>query len=241
MGVRWRPEVFEIASTTSSNPARRGRTKSKSRATLRITRCLMLVSEPFGAGTERRGVPAGLFMILLLVLGLLLVLVLRPSLLCDAGDAEVPFDGRQLVYVDVANEVHDGQLLRLGGDDEQAVGGVTAHVEVDLGVLPSAALDLHNPLPRGPELGAQVVHDAAVVLPFLVEFVGADVDALETFDDLASLAVVAVVEELRGQPEHGAVERDVGRFRGAVAEAGGVDVEALLRVKRRGGGDGQTR
>src|SRR5260221_962551 len=174
MGVRWRPEVFEIASTTSSNPARRGRTKSKSRATPRTTRCLMLVSEPFGAGTERRGV-AGLFMILLLVLLLLFVLlfilvfVLRPSLLRDAGDAEVPFDGRQLVYVDVADEVHDGQLLWFGGDDEQAVGRVTTHVEVDLGVLPSAALDLHNPLPCGPELGAQVVDDAAVILPLLVE------------------------------------------------------------------------
>src|SRR5258708_3274339 len=181
-----------------------------------------------------------LLFVLLLVLLSILVFVLRPSLLRDAGDAEVPFDGRQLVYVDVADEVHDGQLLRLGGDDEQAVWRVTAHVEVDLGVLPIAALDLHNPLPRGPELGAQAVHDAAVVLPFLVEFVGADVDALEAFDDLASLAVVAVVEELRGQPEHGAVERDVGRFRGAVAEAGDVDVESLLRVKRRGGEEDQT-
>src|SRR5258708_38729076 len=114
MGVRWMPAVFEIAYTTSSNPARRGRTKSKSRATPSTTRCLMLESEPFGAGTERRGFAAALFMILLLVLLLLFVLllvllfilvfVLRPPLLRDAGDAEVPFDGRQLVYVDEADK-----------------------------------------------------------------------------------------------------------------------------------------
>src|SRR5258708_37299261 len=114
MSVRWRPEVFEIASPTSSNPARRGGTKSKSRVTPSTTRCVMLESEPLGAGTERRGVPAALFMILLLVLLLLFVLllvllsilvfVLRPPLLRDAGDAEVPFDGRQLVYVDEADK-----------------------------------------------------------------------------------------------------------------------------------------
>src|SRR5437870_11052977 len=108
-------------------------------------------------------------------------------------DAEVSFEIGELLDVDGADQIDDGQLARLGAQDQQPghlVAG--AHVDVDLRVLAVAALDLHQALPARAELRAHFVEDGAVVRAALVELVRLDVDAFELLDHLSGHALVAV-------------------------------------------------
>src|SRR5436190_20020871 len=166
---------------------------------------------------------------------LVIVLVLL-RIMPHPRDAEVTFQVGELLDVDRADQVDDGQLARLGAQDQEAghlVAG--AHVDVDLRVLAVAALDLHQTLPARAELRPYFVEDGAIVGAALVELVRLDVDAFELLDHVARHALVAVVaEELRGEAQHGAVERHVDRFRGFRRD-GRRDVDLNpLRVQRGG-------
>src|SRR5947209_4669395 len=138
--------------------------------------------------------------------------------LADVRDAELPFERRELVEVDVSDEVDERQLTRLGVDDQQARHVLAAHVDIDIDVLFQLAADGDHRPPIRPELGAHLLDDAPVVLALTVVLVAVDVDAGERLDEVARLALVriAVAEELRGEAEHRAVERDVGRFGGVL-------------------------
>src|SRR5437762_9484239 len=155
--------------------------------------------------------------------------------LADVRDPELPFERDELVEIDRADDVDECQLARLGGDDEQPRDRVAARVQIDIDVLFDLAAHGDHGLPRGPELRAHLLDDGTVVLPFFVEFVAVDVDALQLANEVLrrTLVWVAVIKEPRGEAEHRAVEGDVDRFAGAVGERGKVEVQPL-RAKRSG-------
>src|SRR5687767_11011891 len=66
----------------------------------------------------------------------------------DLWDPELSFEGGQAVDVDGAVDVDDGELARLGGDDDQAGDALAAHVGVDVHVLFLLAADGDERLPR---------------------------------------------------------------------------------------------
>src|SRR5438045_2833495 len=82
----------------------------------------------------------------LLILPLLFLLVPLPPL-ADVRDAELPFQRRELVEIDRADDVDERQLARLGRDDQEAGDVLAAHIEKDVDVLFHAAADGHHRLP----------------------------------------------------------------------------------------------
>src|SRR5947209_14998796 len=120
-----------------------------------------------GAVTKRRARAAK-------AMRLLMIAVLGRSL----GDPEVAFEIAELVDVDLADEIGDGQLAPLGRENDDASDFVADHVGVDLRVF-AVALDLHQALPVRPELIAHAVDDRAVVGLVLGELVRLDVDPFE--------------------------------------------------------------
>src|SRR4051812_38048771 len=162
-------------------------------------------------------------LVMMVVLPMLRVLAGR-----DVRDSELPFQAGQLFQIDRADDVYDGELFRFCGDDQKSGDGVAARVGVDVDVLARAAGNLHDLLPRRSELLADAVGLRLVVFALVVELVAADVDAGKTADHLLRGALVGVVirEELAGQAEHRAVERDTDGFAGLRGHVGKIEIEA---------------
>src|SRR5437588_1263851 len=91
----------------------------------------------------------------------LFMMIVLPMLRMDFGgdvrDAELPFQAGQLLQIDRADDVYDGELFRFGGDDQKSGDAVTARLGVDVDVLFHFAGDLHDLLPRWPELLANAL------------------------------------------------------------------------------------
>src|SRR3954452_5531495 len=81
----------------------------------------------------------------------LVMAVVLPMLRVRAGrnvrDSELPFQAGQLLQIDGADDVYDGELLRFCGDDQKSGDGVAARVLIDVDVAARAAGDLHDLLP----------------------------------------------------------------------------------------------
>src|SRR6185436_11459106 len=78
----------------------------------------------------------------------------------DPRDAELSFDLRELVDVDVPDDVHDGERARFAGDHRQAQDLVPGHVEKNVDVfLRLAPMHLRERAPaRTRELPAHRLH-----------------------------------------------------------------------------------
>src|SRR6266576_7234172 len=72
----------------------------------------------------------------------------------DVRDAELALQAGQLLDVDRADDVYDGELLWFCRDDQKSGDGIAAAVDVDVHVFLRAAGHLHDLLPRRPELRA---------------------------------------------------------------------------------------
>src|SRR4051794_9491699 len=153
----------------------------------------------------------------------------------DVRDSELPFQAGQLLQIDGADDVYDGELFRFCGDDQKSGDAVAARVGVDVDVFARAAGDLHDLLPRRSELLADALGLRLVVFAFVIELVAADVDAGQAVDHLLRGALVGVVavEELAGEAEHRAVERDVDGLAGLRGHVGKIEIDA--RALRRSG------
>src|SRR2546421_8127050 len=95
-----------------------------------------------------------------------IVVVLPMFVLAVAGDvrdAELPFQAGQLLQIDGADDVYDGELSWFCGNDEKSGDGVPAGVGVDVDVLARAAGNFHDLLPRRPELPADLLSLRPVV------------------------------------------------------------------------------
>src|SRR5712692_1765482 len=120
-------------------------------------------------------------------------LFMFPIPLRHARDSELPLERGQLVEIDWADDVHDRQFPRLGGDDHQAGDRVAARLRVDLDVVARATLHSDDPLPLRPELPANIRQERAVVGAFFLECVIADIDAVELPHHLADAALFSFV------------------------------------------------
>src|SRR5262245_36261162 len=76
----------------------------------------------------------------------LLIALLPLRALAHPRDAEVALQLAELVQIDRADQIDDGQLAPLGGEHQQADHVLAAHVGVDLRVL-AVILDHHDALP----------------------------------------------------------------------------------------------
>src|SRR6476659_8473741 len=110
--------------------------------------------------------------------------MLRMHVARDVRDAELPFQAGQLLQIDGADDVYDGELFRFCGDDQKSGDGVAARVGVNVDVFARAAGDLHDLLPRRSELLADSLGLRLVVFALVVELVAADVDAGQAADHL---------------------------------------------------------
>src|SRR5258706_9797166 len=106
------------------------------------------MAKPLTSATSRTRRRRLLMMRFLPVLVLLILEIAR-----DVRDTELPFQAGQLVDVDRADDVYDGELLWFCRDDQKACDGIAAGIDVDIDVFLGAAGDLHDLLPRWPELG----------------------------------------------------------------------------------------
>src|ERR1051326_6654206 len=159
-----------------------------------------------------------------------LLIVVSP--LREVGNAELAFERGDLCDADRANEIHERQLARLGGDDHQpayGLGVAAARVDVDLRALAIALFYHPHALPGPSRLAAHARDDVLVVFTVLLEFVAAHVDAFELRDDVVRRALIGIVgvEKLRRHLQQIAVECDVDGLPGFVREAGKVDVQLL--------------
>src|SRR5436305_7101150 len=83
---------------------------------------------------------------------MLVLPMLRMHLAGNVRDAELPFQAGQLVEIDRADDVYDGELFRFRGNDQKPGDRVAARVGVDVDVFARAAGHLHDLFPRRSEL-----------------------------------------------------------------------------------------
>src|SRR5436190_13526846 len=144
-------------------------------------------------------------------------------------DAELSGEIGEAVDVDRSDDVDDGELARLGGDDDESHDVVAAHVGIDVHVVLGLAADGDERLPRRPELRLHAIEESAVVHPRLRELVAADVDAFELAHDVAHGALVGIVvgEESRAELQERRVECHVDDFVGLLRESGEIEIDLL--------------
>src|SRR4051794_9524922 len=95
--------------------------------------------------------------------------MLRMHLAGEVRDTELPFQAGQLLQIDGADDVYDGELFRFCGNDQKSGDGVAARFGVDVDVFARAAGDLHDLLPRRSELLADALGLRLVVFAFVIE------------------------------------------------------------------------
>src|SRR4051812_35267826 len=76
------------------------------------------------------------------------VLPMLSAVAVDVGDAELPFQGGQVLQIDGVDDVYDGELFWFCRDDEKAGDGVAAGVGLNIHILARPAGDFHDLLPR---------------------------------------------------------------------------------------------
>src|ERR1043165_5495254 len=165
--------------------------------------------------------------------------LLLPSLVLDvyARDAEAAFEPLELLHVYVADDVDDGDLLRLGEEDGQALDAARFGRGVNFRVVVAAVVRTHadEARPRGRAQLLAYRRDVRVgVLALLAELVAAHVDAAQPADDLPGglLVRVFVRENLRRELNQEAVHLDVdgvGRLRRETFEAVETKAPPILR------------
>src|SRR5581483_8212221 len=79
-------------------------------------------------------------------------------------NSEAAFERCEFVEIDRADDVHDRQLARLGGDDHHRRERIAVRQRVDLAVVAHFAFHRHDALPLGTDLAADGVEDRRVVL-----------------------------------------------------------------------------
>src|SRR5437588_541586 len=139
-----------------------------------------------------------------------------------ARDAEVAFEPLELFDVNRADDVDDGQLLRLDGEYRHPLDLAPVGRHVDLRVLfvRVERLDVNDARPALPlQLLAQGHEVAFGELPLRLEFVALHVDALQAGNNLLDAALVRVfVGEDSGSELH--------------QEAVNLNVDGLDRLRR---------
>src|SRR5437867_3131210 len=118
-----------MASNTAPKSARAGATPSRQRIAVRRTRARML---------RRR-------------------LVMMAPLLHHVRDSELTFQARQTLDIDWPDDVHHGQLARLGIEDQEPDDGLAFEAGVDLDVLLGATAHVDHALPVRSELRAYLL------------------------------------------------------------------------------------
>src|SRR5438132_2662105 len=127
---------------------------------------------------------------------------------------ELPLERSESVEIDRSDDVHDGQLPWLGGDDDQAGDRVASRECVDPHVLSHPALHRDDALPFRPELRPDAIGDRAVIRTLGVEFIAADVNAVDLADELANILFLFVSrKKFRREAEHRPVERHLDGLR----------------------------
>src|SRR5512146_311500 len=104
-----------------------------------------------------------------------------------AAETGYALDLAEFIHSDGAEDEHDCEFLWLSGEDEQAARFAVNQLDHDVGRFAGLALALFN---HGRPLGrvegtANLLNVFHGVLAGLVEFVVADVDAVESHDELA--------------------------------------------------------
>src|ERR1017187_1588078 len=162
----------------------------------------------------------------------------------DLGDAEVAAERSERIEVDGADDVDNGELFGAGDENGDAVDLLVLGADVDFGVFAFlAAFDTDDARPFG---SAKLLADAFQIGEGpgagILEFEGADVDAVEGGDHLFDLGFVGVfgAEEAGSELEGGAVEREVDGLGGFGGEV--IEIEfQLLGREPSGGGGGESK
>src|SRR5436305_1388740 len=144
-----------------------------------------------------------------------------------ARDAEAAFEPLELFDVNRADDVDDGQLLRLDGEYRHPLdpAPVGRHVDLCVVFVRVARLDVNDARPARPaQLLAQGREVGFGEPPLRLELVAPNVDAPEAGDDLLDRPLVRVFvgEGHRGELNQDAVNLDVdgfGRLRRETFEA----------------------
>src|SRR5688572_25016816 len=161
----------------------------------------------------------------------------RRSLFCaDPGNAKLSFEFRELVEVDVAHDVDDGEGARFAGDHGEAEHLAVVRVEENSDVgLGFAFVDLGERAPAWRrELLAHRVHVVARVGVIGSEIEAANTHGLAVLQQGQGLITFAFgPRKLAGQPEQKPVQRHVYGFDGFGAQVAEIR-QLQLRFGRKG-------
>jgi hypothetical protein len=157
----------------------------------------------------------------------------------DTEDSAELADAR---HVERAVDVHDGDLARFGGDDQEAAGlPIRALLDHDVGE--AARLlggdDVH-PVAGAGHFVAEGAHDFDIVLALLGEFITAHLDGLERLGEIAEALLALLAREPGHHAELLGAQVHDRRFLGLVGQPVEHFEVNTLRAQRQSRGDRQN-
>ena len=128
------------------------------------------------------------------------------------GDAEFAAQIRQFLGIERADDIHDGQFARCGGDDHDAaelsVAGVF-EIDIHIAVAALGADTDYAPPRRALQLAAHGIYVGLAVFAFLPELEAAHVNAFQARDELTDIGVaILIFQEPAGELQHGFIQGD---------------------------------